>query len=103
MLNYAEQLQFAVQVCKGMEYISGKRMLHMDLAARNCLVGQNNTVKIADFGLTRVLPEGKDYWQSSSVMKLPVKWCAIETLDERIFSEGSDVWAFGVVMWEIMR
>lgn len=86
-----------------MAYIAEKRMVHMDLAARNVLVAENNLVKVADFGLTRALPDDQDYWQSKSVMKLPVKWCAIESLDDRVFSEGSDVWAFGIVMWEIMR
>lgn len=78
-------------------------MVHMDLAARNCLVAEGNLVKVADFGLTRKLPDDQDYWQADHVMKLPVKWCAIESLDDRVFSQGSDVWAFGVVMWEIAR
>lgn len=85
-----------------MAYIAEQRMVHMDLAARNVLVAENNLVKVADFGLTRTLPDDQDYWQSQSVMKLPVKWCAVESLDDRMFSEGSDVWAFGVVLWEIM-
>jgi hypothetical protein len=57
--------------------------------------------QVADFGLTRRLAEGSSTWHSEKVMKLPVKWCSIEALDDRTFSEASDVWAFGVVMWEV--
>lgn len=100
-LSYYEQLQYCLNVASGMSFIASKRMIHMDLACRNCLVGDNNSVKIADFGITRPLPPDEDVWYSPTVLKLPVKWCAIESLDDRLFSEASDVWAFGVVMWEI--
>ena len=97
-LTGAEQMHIATQVCAGMEHLAGIRFLHMDLAARNCLVHHNSVVKVADFGLSRELPAGKDFWQSKEPMKLPVKWTALEALDARLFSEGSDVWAFGVLM-----
>ena len=90
-----------LQVAAGMAYLSARRCVHMDLAARNCLVAKGTSVKVADFGLSRSLPAGSDVWRSDTVLRLPIKWTAIESLDERLFSEASDVWAFGILLWEI--
>ena len=85
-----------------MEYISSRRILHLDLAARNCLLFSKNLVKIADFGLSKMLPEKESFLKvPMNSMKLPVKWTAIEGLLRYEFSTRSDVWSMGVVLWEI--
>lgn len=85
-----------------MDYISSKHMIHMDLAARNILLGHQNIVKIADFGLTRKLHPKKDHYRIMKVMQLPIKWLALECITERIFTVKTDVWAFGIMAWEVM-
>lgn len=97
-----EQLHLTSQLAKGMEYITSQRFVHLDLAARNCLLHSNNVVKVADFGLCRPYNEGKDYWLMTETLKLAVKWIPPECLETKRFSERSDIWAMGVTMWEIM-
>ena len=70
------------------------------MACRNVLVGEGKALKIADFGLSRVVEEGDAYVKTTSG-RLPVKWMAIESINDRVFTTQSDVWAFGVVVWEI--
>jgi serine/threonine protein kinase len=100
-LRYREMLCFSYQLARGCAYLSEKRLVHMDLAARNALVGDDNSVKVADFGLTRPMEEGKPYLFLRETMRLALKWVAPESMTKKIFSEASDVWAFGVVLWEI--
>ena len=96
-----EMLNFASQLAGGLEYLAGLRYIHMDLAARNVLLGARNRVKLADFGLTRKLDPGSDHYVLRKTAKLPIRWMAIESITHKIFSEASDVWAFGIVMWEV--
>eukprot|EP00043_Microstomoeca_roanoka_P019180 m.212758 g.212758 ORF g.212758 m.212758 type:complete len:1003 (-) comp16950_c2_seq1:283-3291(-) len=102
-LTYAEQLNLMLQLTSGMTYLSSRRLVHMDLAARNCLLHTGNTLKIADFGLTKLFDEGEDYYKlkPNMTVKLPAKWMAVECLNQLVFSEASDVWACGVTMWEM--
>eukprot|EP00730_Choanoeca_flexa_P005057 TRINITY_DN11867_c1_g1_i10.p1 TRINITY_DN11867_c1_g1~~TRINITY_DN11867_c1_g1_i10.p1 ORF type:complete len:111 (+),score=22.78 TRINITY_DN11867_c1_g1_i10:227-559(+) len=72
--------------------LSWQRMVHMDLAARNALVGEGNIIKVADFGLTRPYEEGKNHMYLREPMKLALKWISIEGMDKKLFSEKSDVW-----------
>lgn len=94
---------FATQICDGMQYLESKRLIHRDLAARNILVFAKNKVKISDFGLSRALGVGKDYYQTNFNvnLKLPIAWCAPECINYLRFTSASDVWAYGVTLWEM--
>ncbi|XP_076271126.1 activated Cdc42 kinase-like isoform X2 [Rhynchophorus ferrugineus] len=94
---------FAYQICDGMQYLEANRLIHRDLAARNILVFSKNKVKISDFGLSRALGQGKDYYQTNFNvnLKLPIAWCAPECISYLRFTTASDVWAFGVTLWEM--
>ncbi len=102
-LHAAEQIDWCMQIAAGMNHITRQRLVHMDLAARNCLLGANNLVKISDFGLTRPMEAGKDHLVLRETLRLPIKWLALECVTEKIFGEPSDVWAFGVTAWEVFR
>ncbi|NXI56507.1 MERTK kinase, partial [Chloroceryle aenea] len=93
-------VKFMVDIALGMEYLSNRNFLHRDLAARNCMLRDDMTVCVADFGLSKKIYSG-DYYRQGRIVKMPVKWIAIESLADRIYTTKSDVWAFGVTMWEI--
>ncbi|CAH1956241.1 unnamed protein product [Acanthoscelides obtectus] len=93
-------LAWSFQVARGMEYLASRKVLHGDLAARNILLSDNNIVKICDFGLAKSMYKSDNYKKQGDC-PLPIKWMAIESIRDRIFSTQSDVWSFGIVLWEL--
>ncbi|XP_061590073.1 fibroblast growth factor receptor 1b isoform X1 [Cololabis saira] len=99
-VDVRELVSAAYQVARGMAYLASKKCIHRDLAARNVLVTEDNIMKIADFGLARDIHH-IDYYKKTTNGRLPVKWMAPEALFDRIYTHQSDVWSFGVLLWEI--
>ena len=92
-------VDIAIQICSAMKYLEVNHFIHRDLAARNCLVGRRNIVKVADFGLARCVAD--DEYTASEGTKFPIKWAAPEVISHARFSSKSDVWSYGILLWEL--
>ncbi|XP_048839447.1 vascular endothelial growth factor receptor kdr-like [Brienomyrus brachyistius] len=100
VLTMEDLISYSFQVAKGMEFLASRKCIHRDLAARNILLSEHNVVKICDFGLARDVYKDPDYVRKGDA-RLPLKWMAPEAIFDKIYTTQSDVWSFGVLMWEI--
>ncbi|KAL7045402.1 hypothetical protein ACKWTF_002226 [Chironomus riparius] len=91
---------WSFQIARGMEYLSSRKILHGDLAARNILLCDDNIVKICDFGLSKSMYKNDNYKRKGEA-PLPFKWLSLEAISDHVFSVYSDIWSYGVVLWEI--
>lgn len=101
-MTTSDLLSFAYQTARGMEFLASRKLVHRDLSARNVLLGEGNIIKICDFGLTKNTYEYTEIFnKSNETLPLPIRWLAVESLRDKVFSTKSDVWSFGIYLWEL--